>query len=127
MRFETPDMDRIVVPEIPLRAHVGVTDAERETDQEIAVDLVLHLDLAPAGTSDDIAKTVDYDAVCGAVAAVVGSRPFRLIEAIAEEVARAILRDFEVYEIDVRVRKPGALLARGVPFAAVEIRRRRDG
>jgi dihydroneopterin aldolase len=120
-------MDRIVLPEIPLRAHVGVAAEEREKEQEISIHLVLHLDLSPAGTSDDITRTADYDAVCGAVAAVVGSRPFHLIEAVAEEVGKAILQDFDVDEIEVRVQKPGALRARGVPFAAVEIRRRRDG
>jgi FolB domain-containing protein len=122
-----PDMDRIIIPGIPLRAHVGVTAEERETDQEIAIELVLHLDLAPAGIADDIAKTVDYDDVCRAVAEVVGSRPFHLIEAIAEEVAGVILRGFDVLEVEVRVQKPDALRARRVPFAAVEIRRRRDG
>ena len=120
-------MDRIVVPGIPLRAHVGVTAEERRTDQEIVVDLVLHLDLAPAGTSDDLAKTVDYDALCGRVSRVVASHQFNLIEAIAEEVAHAILSDCDVEEVEVRVEKPAALRARGVPFAAVEIHRRRDG
>jgi dihydroneopterin aldolase len=120
-------LDRIVVPGIPLRAHVGVTAEERATDQTIVVGLVLHLDLAVAGSSDDLAKTVDYDAVCVRVEGVVGAHDFHLIEAIAEEVASAVLRDFGVAEIDVRVEKPGALLGRGVAISAVEIRRRRDG
>lgn len=120
-------MDRIVIPEIPLRAHVGITAEERRPEQEVIVHLALYLDLAPAGESDDLAKTVDYDTVCEAVGCVVASRSFHLIEAIAEEVARAILSDFGVDEVDVRVEKPGALRERSVPFAAVEIRRARDG
>lgn len=120
-------MDKIVVPGIPLRARVGVTEDERRSSQELVVDLALHLDLAPAGASDDFSRTVDYDAVCGTVQQVVESRPFRLIEAVAEEVARRVLEDFDVAEVEVRVQKPGALRARGVPFAAVEIRRSRDG
>ena len=119
-------MDRIVVPEIPLRAHLGVTPEERREEQDVFVDLVMHLDLAPAGAWDNLDLTVDYDAVCEVVARVVTSHPFHLIEAMAEDIARTILSDFEVDEVDVRVRKPGALLARGVPHAAVEIRRRRD-
>jgi len=120
-------VDRIVVPGIPLRAHLGVTDAERAAAQEIDVGIVLHLDVSAAGASDDITHTVDYDAVCGTVSRVVGSRPFHLIEAIAEGVARAVLHEFDVDEVDVRVRKPGALKAWNVPFASVEIHRRRDG
>jgi len=120
-------VDRIVIPGIPLRAHVGVTGEERRTAQDLVVDLVLHLDLAPAGAADDLSKTVDYDAVCASVAGVVTSQPFHLIEAVAERVAGTILGGFDVAEVEVRVQKPGALQGWGVPFAAVEVSRRRDG
>jgi FolB domain-containing protein len=119
-------MDRIEIPDVPLRARVGVTDEERREPQELRVALVLHLDLAPAGTSDDLTHTVDYDAVCGTVARTVASRPFRLIEAVAEAVARAVLGAYAVDEVEVRVEKPGALRGMGVAYAAVGIRRRRD-
>jgi dihydroneopterin aldolase len=119
-------MDRIVVPGLPLRARVGVEDAERAAEQEIVVEVELGLDLGPAGRSDDLAHTVDYDTVCDVVARAVGARAFRLVEAVAEESARALLAAFgEVTEVRVQVRKPGALRARGVPYAAVEVTRRR--
>jgi len=120
-------MDRIVVPDIPLQARVGVPEAERMEPQEVFLGLVLWLSLAEAAASDDLTMTVDYDAVCARVADVVTARPYRLVEAMAGAVAGAILEDFPVDEVEVRVRKPGALRARGVPYAAVEIRRRRDG
>jgi dihydroneopterin aldolase len=118
-------MDRIILPDIPLRARVGVTAEERATEQEIFLDVEIGLDLRPAGTSDDLAHTVDYDAVCEALARVARSRQFRLIEAIAEECASAVLAALAVEEVRVRVRKPGALRSRGVPYAAVEVFRRR--
>jgi len=120
-------VDRIVVPEIRLQARVGVGEEERATAQEILVDVELFLDLAPAGRSDDLAATVDYERVCELVDEVARSRPFRLIEAIAEAVMAAVLERFEVDEALVRVRKPGALRAWGVPYAAIEVRRRCDG
>ncbi|MSR20840.1 MAG: dihydroneopterin aldolase [Gemmatimonadetes bacterium] len=125
MQCEGPDVDRIILPEMPLRARVGVSAEERASEQEIFVDVELGLDLRPAGTSDDFGLTVDYEAVCEAVAAVARSRPFALIEAIAEECARVVLTAFAVEEVRVRVRKPGALRSRGVPYAAVEVLRRR--
>ena len=118
-------MDRIILPEIPLRARVGVSAEERAAEQEIFLDMELGLDLRPAGMSDDLGLTVDYEAVCEAVAGVARSRPFRLIEAIAEECAQAVLSVFAVEEVRVRVRKPAALRSRGVPYAAVEVLRRR--
>jgi dihydroneopterin aldolase len=119
-------VDRIVIPELVLRARVGVTAEERSAEQDVVVDLVLHRDLAAAGTCDDLQHTVDYEAVCDAVADLVRTRPFHLIEAIAEAVAKAVLEGFDVEEVEVRVKKPGALRDRGMPYAAVEIRRRRD-
>ncbi|MGE0161037.1 MAG: dihydroneopterin aldolase [Gemmatimonadales bacterium] len=118
-------MDRIVVPALPLRARVGVTDAERAVAQDVLIDLELGLDLARAGREDALEHTVDYEKVCDVVAATVQAHPYRLIEAIAEACASAILSSFGVQEVRVRVRKPGALVARGVPHAAVEVVRRR--
>jgi len=105
---------------------VGVTEDERREPQELRITLLLHLDLLPAGASDDLMDTVDYDAVCGTVLRAVTTRAFHLIEAVAAAVAEAVLEAHRVAEVDVRVEKPGALADRGVPWAAVTIHRRRD-
>jgi dihydroneopterin aldolase len=119
-------VDRIVVPGLPLRARVGVTDAERSAAQDIEVHLELRLDMSGAAQHDDLARTVDYDAVCERVAALVRATPFRLIETIAEACAQDLLSAYaSVEEVTVEVRKPGALSARGVAYAAVEVTRRR--
>ena len=115
------------MPDLRLQAHVGVGDEERANAQELVIDVELGLDLAPAGASDDLKATVDYEAVCALADEVVRSRPFQLIEAVAEAVAAAVLNRFEVAETVVRVRKPGALQSWGVPHAQVEVTRRRDG
>ena len=120
-------MDRILVPRLRLLAHVGVEEQERSRPQRLELTLELHLDLSRAGASDDLADTVDYEAICELAEQIVGSRPFELIEAVAEEVAGALLARFDVSEARVRVRKPGALARWGVPHAEVEVRRRRDG
>lgn len=120
-----PDVDRIILPELRLQARVGVPDAERAAPQEIFVDVELHLDLSVAGATDALGDTVDYAAVCELLDRTARSRPFRLIEAIAEEAARAVLERFRVVEVRVRVRKPSALKTWGAPYAAVEVLRRR--
>lgn len=120
-------MDRIIIPGMPLTARIGVTAEEQAEEQELILSLVLHLDLATAGASDALSDTVDYDAVCRTVAGVVGHGPHRLIEAVAEGVAKAVLRGFAIDRVEVRVEKPGALRRHGVAFAAVEITRPGDG
>jgi dihydroneopterin aldolase len=118
-------MDRIILPELPLRARVGVTEQERSREQDITIDVELVLDLSRAGRQDALEHTVDYEKVCDSLAATVRTRQYRLIEGIAEACATALLAEFPIDEARVRVRKPGALRARGVPWAAVEVVRRR--
>jgi dihydroneopterin aldolase len=59
------------------------------------------------------------------VSDLVGSRSFHLLEAVAHEAAGTLLERFAVAEARVRVCKPAALAAWGVPHAEVEVRRRR--
>lgn len=67
----------------------GVLDEEKDRAQPFEVDLDLHLDLRAAGSSDDLADTVDYGAVADAVAAEIGGRHADLLEHLAERIARA--------------------------------------
>lgn len=120
-------MDRILVPGLPLQARVGVDEEERARPQAIAVDVELGLDLRAAGASDELSTTVDYEAVCALADEVVRARSFRLIEAVAEAIAAAVLARFDVTEAVVRVRKPAALERWGAPYAQVEVRRGRNG
>jgi len=119
-------MDRIVVSQLPLRAHVGVPEEERAQEQDILIDMEIGLDLAPAGTRDDIALTVDYEAVCDVLTSMMRTRSYMLIEAVAEDCASAILAAFGLAEeVRVRVSKPAALTAYRAPLAAVQVVRRR--
>ena len=84
------------------------------------------LDLAPAGTSDDLAKTVDYGQVYEVVRRNVELASYRLLETLAETISRDILDAFPVDEVAVRVRKPAVQLGGPLDHAGVEIRRRRS-
>lgn len=94
--------------------------------QPFEVDVELVLDLAPAGTTDDLAKTVDYGQVYEVVRRNVESVSYRLLETMAEAISRDILGAFPVDEVVVRVRKPAVDLGGPLDHAGVEIRRRRS-
>lgn len=118
--------DRIVLSGMRFEGRHGATVEERELPQLIELDVELWLDLAPAGRSDDLSATVDYGPVIELCRGLVEDRSFRLLEAIAEAVAGAILRQTAAESVVVRVRKPAVPIDADLDFAGVEIRRGRD-
>jgi dihydroneopterin aldolase len=126
----TSRTDEILLEGMRFYAYHGVNPEERTLGQRFTVDVVLAVDLRRAGQSDDLAQTVSYSAVYKVVRRIVEGEPRQLIEAVAEEIASAILTEYPpVEQVTVTVRKPevplkGSLLdAAGVRI----VRSRTDG
>lgn len=117
--------DRIILKGMEFFGYHGVLPAERELGQRFVVDVELACDLEAAGSSDDLSKSIDYSEVFEIVAQVATGEPCRLIESVAERIAREILRRFAVDEVVVRVKKPQAPLKGVFSWVGVEITRRR--
>ena len=117
--------DRIRLTGLRASAFHGVLDYERRNGQLFLIDLTLHLSLAEAAATDDLAKTVDYGELSEQVVKAVESDPVDLIETVAERVASVVLANPRVDLVDVVVHKPNAPI--GVPFddVTVEITRSR--
>jgi len=117
--------DRIVLQNMVFDGNHGYYDHERATAQPFEVDVELRLDLRPAGIDDDLEKTVDYGKVFAIAREIVESTELRLLEAIAEAIARDVLAGFPaVEEVTVRVRKPKVQLGGRLDYSGVEITRR---
>lgn len=118
--------DRIELRAMRFAGRHGVLPFEAERPQPFEVDVVIELDLAPAGTTDDLARSVDFGTVFAAARAVVEGPPVALIETLAERIAGAVLAGSSpASAVTVRVRKPEAPLPGALAWAGVEIRRAR--
>ena len=112
--------DRIELRGLRLVGICGALPEERLRAQPLEVDLVVDADLGAAGRSDDLADTVDYGALCDAVALVVAGGTPQLLEHLAATIATAVLdTDPRVTAVAVGVRKlrppvPHALATSGV-------------
>ncbi|MBI4226896.1 MAG: dihydroneopterin aldolase [Candidatus Omnitrophica bacterium] len=84
--------DRILIEGLRCQAHVGVTVEERRRRQRLLLDLTLATPLARAGQRDDLTATVDYARAAALAKRIAEGRPAKLVEAIAERVAAALLR-----------------------------------
>ncbi|MDB4898135.1 MAG: dihydroneopterin aldolase [Firmicutes bacterium] len=119
-------MDRIILTGMRFYGYHGVMPEETRLGQPFTVDVELYADLRPAGLSDQIGKTIHYGYVYETVKAVVEGPAYKLIEAVAEQVAQQVLGDYPVLEVVVRVHKPKAPIAGTFDNITVEVRRRRE-
>lgn len=114
-------MDKTFIKDLVIRAILGVRDWERETPQDILVNVTVFTDPRSAGTLDDISVCVDYSTLAKEIRALVeGARRFT-VEALAEDIAMVCLSRSQVRKTIVRVEKPGAVTGAG--SVGVEIER----
>ena len=117
-------MDTIYIEQLELTTIVGVHAWEQHVPRPLLIDVELDCDIRPAASSDHLRDAINYKSVCDAISAVVKERNFRLIETLAEAIARDLMMRFPVQALRIRVSKPGAVP--GVGNIAVRIERRRE-
>jgi len=118
--------DRIEIRDLRVVGRHGVLPEERERAQPFSVDIVVWVDMVAAQRSDALADTVDYGALAQVTADIVGQRSFQLLEALAGNVAEALLAaDPRVEAAEVSVRKLRPPLALDVASTGVRVLRSR--
>jgi len=120
--------DEIFLEGMRFYAYHGHNPEERVQGQRFVVDVRINANVQAAGRTDDLTHTVNYSQVYQRVRGIVEGLPRSLIEAVAEEIASVILRDFELAEaVSVTVRKPEVAIKGSILAAAgVTINRRRS-
>ena len=116
-------MDKLRINGLVVSALIGVHAWERCVRQPIRIDLEFDTDASRAAATDDLDQAHDYGAIARRVTELVGRSEWKLIETLAERIARCVLDEFHVVRVKVVVHKPNA-----VPAAldtSVEIERTR--
>ncbi len=111
---------------IALHAFHGVLDEERRDGQRFLVDVELDLESDEPARTDSIEDAVDYREVVARIREISDARAYQLLEAFVAALADALLHEFPVTVVRVRVRKPDVVLDPPVEFAAVSLERRRS-
>ncbi|KAB7746495.1 2-amino-4-hydroxy-6-hydroxymethyldihydropteridine diphosphokinase [Nostocoides sp. F2B08] len=120
--------DLVEITGIRARGFHGVFAEERRDGQDFVVDIAVDADLAAAGSSDDLADTVNYAHLAALAVARIEGESFDLIERLASVIAEDVLADdggrLLVDAVTVTVHKPQAPV--GVAFGDVTVRVRRE-
>lgn len=114
-------MDTVFLEGMQFYGYHGVNPEERSLGQRFLVDVEMFADLRAAGKSDRLSDTVNYSSAYKRIREIVEGDPHQLIEAVAEDIAAALLSEFAVSSVTVTVRKPEVAL-RGAMLGAAGVR-----
>lgn len=98
-------MDQILISQLELKSHIGITTEEQAEAQRLTVSLEIEPLNNFLELHDDLSRTVDYFSVNRRVQQIALDRPRKLIETLAGEIADMILNEFEVARVTVELRK----------------------
>ena len=124
--MQSLNKDFILLNGMEFMGRHGCSEEERKHLQHFIVDAELYLDLYKSGKSDNLTDTVDYVQVFNEVKKIVTGTPKNLIEAVAEEIAQSLLKQFiQIESLRITIHKPAAPIAEIFNGAAVSIFRNR--
>lgn len=119
--------DRLTLSRLAVFAYHGAYPEEERLGQRFFISVTCHLDLGPAGLTDDHERSVNYEQIAVLVNELATKRRFQTIEGLAEAIAGGLLSTFPLVQaVTVRVEKPEAPLPFIFDSVAVEIERRRS-
>jgi dihydroneopterin aldolase len=100
----------------------GATAAERRSTRRFQVDVDLTWELDRPTETDRLADTINYYDVCQLVVEIGESKPYRLLEKLAAEMARAIRQRWSFVTVEIELRKLHPPCPGNPDFTAVRLR-----
>ena len=102
-------IDTVFIRGLRVDAVIGVHAWERTLRQVLVFDLEMACTTVVAARSDAIGDALDYSAVAQRVRALAQASSSQLLETLAEAVAHALMSEFSVPWLRLRLEKPGAV------------------
>lgn len=114
-------MDEIRIENLEVYAGHGVFEEENDAGQPFFINVVLYTDTRKAGLQDNLTLSTHYGEVSQFINRYLKEHTFRLIEAVAEHLAKQLLLRFPlVHALDLEIKKPRAPI--GLPFGSVSVK-----
>ena len=113
--------DKIFIKELRIPCLIGIFDWERKKKQIVSIDIEFSASISRAAKTDNIRDAQDYKKISKRVIDFVSKSQFFLIEALIENLAAILLKEFKLKEITLQIEKPGAI--RGARTVGIRITR----
>ena len=120
-------MDKIILKNLCFYGYHGVLPEETKLGQKFFIDIELYVELMEAGKTDNLNKSVSYADMYTTVKKIVEGKPYKLIEALAENISDEILKNYLLVEgLSIKIKKPEAPVPGSYDYFGVEINRSRN-
>lgn len=117
-------MDKITIKNLEVFANHGVFPEENALGQKFVISTVLYTDTRKAGLTDDLAASIHYGEMCAKIKDFTQRHTFKLLETLAERMARQLLTETPNLEkITLEIKKPWAPVGLPLETVSVEITR----
>ncbi len=114
------ELDKIHIRNLEVFGRHGLFPEENRLGQKFVINAVLYVSTRDAGLNDDLTKSIHYGEVSHFMTNYMTEHTFGLIEAAAEQMARAVLLQFpSLQRITLEISKPWAPI--GLPLQAVSV------
>ena len=117
-------MDKITIENLEVFCHHGVLKEENVLGQKFLVSLSMYMDLAQAGEQDMLELSIDYSEVAHFIEQYMKDHTYKLIESVAEHLAKQILLKFQVIDhLTLTIKKPWAPILLPIDVVSTKINR----
>ncbi len=114
---------KIFIKELRIPCLIGIFEWERKKKQIVSIDIEFSASISKAAQSDQIRHAQDYKKIAKRTIDFVSQSKFYLIEALIENLAALLLKEFKLKEVTLQIEKPGAI--RGARTVGIQITRKR--
>lgn len=116
-------MGILTIKNLVFYGYHGVQDFEKELGGQFEVDVKISYPFIRCASEDTLYKAVDYQAVYAVIKDMVTGRKYHLIETLADHLADALVKQFDVDEITVILRKKKVPIDAVLDYVEVEVTR----
>lgn len=119
---------QIAIKNLHLKTIIGIYPLERTKKQAVIINIKFQYDAIKAAKTDNIKNAVDYKTITKNIIALVQKSKFFLLETLANDILKKIIKDKKIRHASVEVTKPGALThAESVSVKATATRKQKHG
>ncbi|WP_150539890.1 dihydroneopterin aldolase [Actinobacillus vicugnae] len=101
--------DKVFIQELTAFASIGAYDWEHTIKQRLVFNIEMEWDFSLAAATDDVQYCLNYAEVSESILKFVESKPFKLVETVAHQVADLLQKTYGIKTLKIELHKPKAV------------------